>query len=420
MNRALAHKFQDTSLSFSRHYLILFLIWPFLALLLAIKNYNKREAKAVVFMYLVYYGLTFVVLKTGYVDAMGYIEELKANAKLPFSDFFRIVGGIYTENDSIDIYEPFVSFLVSRFTTDHRILFGVFAVFYSFIYLKSIDLLNNQYQEKPGINQLVFFIFFITILPITLINGVRMWTAAWVFFYSAYHVVINRDARFLIIALLSSLVHWSFISASLILVIYYLAGNRNIVYIPVALASFVVPHLIVPFLKSASVLLGGSFYSRYEGYSNEGYISGVRDHMENTVWFIQIGNDLVYYYFIFAIIYVQLKFQTLGQSISEKNLFSFLMLFLAFVNFGRPIPSFGIRFQLVFFLFATLYLFMFFLKKEDKHISFITWAGLFPMLLYAAVTFRVGSDSISAWLMTPGFGVPWIAPVVSLAELLFY
>ena len=57
---------------------------------------------------------------------------------------------------------------------------------------------------------------------------------------------------------------------------------------------------------------------------------------------------------------------------SEKNLFSFLLLFLSFVNFGMPIPSFGERFQALFFLFATMYIFLFFLKLPGNRIYLIT------------------------------------------------
>ena len=120
-----------------KNYLILFLCWPFLAFLLALKNFSQTEAKKVIYIFLIYYGLNFVLIDKGFVDAIGYTKELQANAKLPFSDFFKIVGGLYTENDSVDIYEQFISFVVSSFTSDHRILFAIFAAFFGFFYLKA-------------------------------------------------------------------------------------------------------------------------------------------------------------------------------------------------------------------------------------------------------------------------------------------
>jgi len=82
-----------------------------MAFLAALSNYSRREARIVVYIYLVYFGLSFVVDEAG-GDALRYATELEKNALLPFSDFFKIVGGIYSTDDSVDIYEPFVSFLV--------------------------------------------------------------------------------------------------------------------------------------------------------------------------------------------------------------------------------------------------------------------------------------------------------------------
>ena len=49
-------------------------------------NYNTKEAKRVVYLFLIYYGLTFVVGNVGN-DAERYALSLRQNAELPFSDF---------------------------------------------------------------------------------------------------------------------------------------------------------------------------------------------------------------------------------------------------------------------------------------------------------------------------------------------
>ena len=74
----------------SKHYLYLFIVWPFLAFLVAIANYGKKEARMVVYFFLIYYGLTFVNTSEG-VDAYRYILMLQDNTRLPFTDFFKVV-----------------------------------------------------------------------------------------------------------------------------------------------------------------------------------------------------------------------------------------------------------------------------------------------------------------------------------------
>jgi hypothetical protein len=418
MNTGISGKFNLQAVTNSKYYLILFLIWPFLALISAISNYSQKESKKVIYLFMIYYGLTFIIAAVD-TDSAGYARELKDNAALPFSDFFKIVGGIYATDTSVDIVEPFISFVVSRFTDDPSLLFAVYAAVFGFFYLKSINLIYDRYWENPGWNAVIHLAFFTVIIPITSIDGGRMWTAAWIFFYGAYHVILYRDPRYLLIALASSFVHWSFLSANVVLIIYFLAGNRNIIYLPIAFASFVLPSLITPVFQSISLFLGGGLQGRFENYSNENYIIYRQEDLEQAAWFLQIGNNLVLYYLLLALIVIQIKSGYLMKEKAERNLFSFLLLFLSFVNFGKAIPSFGSRFQLVFFLFATLYVILYSVKLKGKGINLLTIFGLFPMILFTAVTFRQVSVTINAWILTPGLGFPLLTPVLSISDLLF-
>ena len=403
----------------SKYYLYLFLLWPFLALITAIINYSQKDSRKVVYLFLFYYGLCFVLGNTGQ-DAARYALSLRNYATLPYSEFFKIVGGLYTSDSSVDVVEPFITFLISRVTSHHSLLFAVFAAVFGYFYLKSINLLHDRYRENAGINALIFMTFFTLTLPITAINGFRMWTAAWIFFYGAYHVILYRKTVFLFIALASSLVHWSFITANAILLIYFFVGNRKIVYGSIAVASFVVPQLLKQFFQRMAFTMGGSIQNRYEGYSNEEYMLTIKQSNENVSWFMGLSDLLVFYYLIVTILIVTFKKGGLMNGKAEKNLFSFLLLFLSFVNFGKAIPSFGERFQVLFYLFATLYIFLYFIKRPETKIHFLTVIGVFPMVLYSLIVFRIGSESISAWLLTPGFGIPLLEPSLSIAHVLFY
>ena len=130
-----------------------------MAFVTALSNYKQKEAKKIVYLFLIYYGLTFVVAQTG-MDSYQYVRRFQYNATLPFSDFFKIVGGLYSSDTSVDIIEPFISFVVSRFTSDYRFLFAAYAALFGFFYLKSINLLYNRYQENPGWNSSDIYDFF--------------------------------------------------------------------------------------------------------------------------------------------------------------------------------------------------------------------------------------------------------------------
>ncbi len=53
-------------------------------------------------------------------------------------------------------------------------------------------------------------------------------------------------------------------------------------------------------------------------------------------------------------------------------------------------------------------------------INIFSLIGLFPILLYSAIEFRKGADTINAWIFTPGLGLPLFVPGLSIADLLFH
>ncbi len=417
MNRAFEIRSYSDSVLSVRNYMVLFILWPFIAFIAAIANYSRKEAKIVVYLFLIYYGAAFVIYSTG-IDAYRYALTLSNTAELPFSDFYKIIGGLYTET-TVDIASPLVTFIVSRFTSNHNVLFAVWAAIFGFFYLKSINLLHDRYRLMPGWSALIIMIFFIMVMPVTKIGGVRMPVATWMFFYGAYHVVLNRDYRYLFLALASSLVHWSFISANVVLIIYFFAGNRNLIYIPIVILSFIIPQLLAPVFESIALELGGPIQSRYEGYSSEGYILGIQESRGQASWFLPLSNILLFYYLIFLIGIIKFIYGNLMNGKDERNLFSFMLLFLSLVNFGKVIPTFGGRFQVVFYLFASLYVFLYYLKMPGNRINLLALFGLLPIALYIAIIFRVGSGTINAWIFSPLLGSPLLASGLSLADLLF-
>lgn len=379
---------------------LVFLIWPFAGFLMALKQYHLKASRTIVYLFLIFYGFTFVNVREG-LDSYRYAERLRQAADLPFSAFWDIVGGIYADDTSVDIVEPFIRFTVSRITDHPSLLFAIFAMVFGYFYLASINLLYERLRKSPNSNAMVHFFFFITIIPIFSINGFRFWTAAWVFFYGAYHVVLFKDMRFLLVSIAACLIHFSFFSINTVLLVYCIIGNKNIIYYPIVVLSFIVPDLVAPYLSQIADVLGGGFESRIMTYTKISYKIAVSSAWDETRWFIKWTGVLVLYYLFIGILFLKYNFKKIVQNHELQNLFSFMLLFLSFVNFAKPVPSFGVRFQTVFFLFAVLFVFIIFtnIKKNQWHV--ITLVGLFPMALSAAITFRIGTESINYILFFP-------------------
>ena len=376
---------------------LIFLIWPFFSFVFALLTYRNKTSKLIVFSFLVLYGLTFVLSFSG-ADAYVYHQRLLANAKRPFSEFWNMVGGIYADDTSVDFVEPFISFLVSRITSKHFLLFGAYAFVFGFFYLRSINLLIEKAVNKLNTNEFLHLFFFIMINPIFNINGFRFWTATWVFFWGAYHVILLKDKRYLIPALFSSFVHFSFIIAFAVLLLYSLAGNRNTIYFTVLILSFILPGLITPYLNNILPGLGQGLQDRYTSYTNENYILNIEEHRSTLKWFVT--NNFSLYYLFFAILFLKYRSKDSGNDNELNNLFSFLLLFLSFTNFFSGIPTMQ-RFQVVFLIFGALYVFLVLLHLHSKKMYFLTLISLFPILLQAALGFRLGSESINVFLLFP-------------------
>ena len=86
MNNINSYELLPLSGSSGKTYLLLFIVWPFLAFITALTNYSQRDAKKVVYFFLIYYGLTFVINTEGYVDAVGYTLTFTGEeSELPFN-----------------------------------------------------------------------------------------------------------------------------------------------------------------------------------------------------------------------------------------------------------------------------------------------------------------------------------------------
>ena len=240
------------------------------------------------------------------------------------------------------------------------------------------------------------------------------------FFFGAYHAIAFRKPKYLLFALGACLMHWSFITLNILLIAYYIAGNRNFIYTPLAIASFIVPTFVFPIFDVFSGYLGPAVATRYTNYTSESYNEVVQDAADQASWFLTLNDNLIFYYFIFAIVIIRVFKRHLMRGKLEENWYSFLLLLFTMVNVGRTLPAFGSRMQNIFILFASVYVFFYFTNLSAGKYKLLSLMGVIPMLLYAFVEFRIGSETINPWILTPGFGLPLLDPAMSIAELLFH
>lgn len=380
----------------------LFVFCPFASLVLAINKYDLKESKKIVYLFLILFGLTFVLGDKGY-DSFEIAKELSNYPDISFRQFLSSFGDLYKNRNSMDIVQQCILFLVSRITLDHRLLFGVFAAIFGYFYLKSVNAMYDEYRKDRNINTLFFFIFFVFALnPISNINGFRFWTASWVFFWGTYNVIQNKQMKYILVSLLAILFHFSFIFPCLLLLAYLLLGNRNTLYFILLIMSFFLSDIVLTIFPQIGDILGEGFASKISGYTSESRFTIVEESriyaQENFAWYMILPGIVNFYYFLFAIIYLYIKNKNVLTK-KMQDIFSFTILLVAGVNFVSFVPSMG-RFTILFYMFAVVFIILNLSQINTPQIKLLTVIGIVPFLLQLAVAMRLGLDVLNLWLFT--------------------
>lgn len=377
-----------------------FFLWPFASLCLALRDFGRKENRLIVHLFFILYGFTFVIA-TDFPDATRYAQQLKDISLLPAADFVETLKGLYSENGAVDLFQPFVTLFVSRFTSNHGVLFAVFAAVFGFFYLKSISLLYDQYLASKNINALVFLVFFAFIIPIFQINGVRFWTASWVFFCGASHFLVLKKKRYLFLALTSVLFHFSFLFVSAILVAYYFVGNRSLLYLGFVGVSFFIPDVLIKYGPDIGSFFGGSLERKIVSYSSESRVEHVAAATQAMMWYAVLPTKIAFYYLLAVCLFLKVKYRAVSKDKIIQGAYCFMLLLFACINSVRNVPSMGVRYQAVQLLFSFCFVILIFSKTNSKKWHWISIVSLIPLVLHAALQIRIGLPSLSPWLFAP-------------------
>jgi hypothetical protein len=166
-----------------------------------------------------------------------------------------------------DLYQPMLTFAVSRFTDDFRILYGIFGFVLGFFYSRVIGFFIDQliFRPKP-LEYLLLFSLAFTMNVGSALNGVRMYTALFVFLYGALYYWQTRRYVYLGIAVSSALVHFSYvIPAALLIALPSIQRLSMFVYL-FFMGSFVFTTIQLEFIQSFVQSLPLGIDSRVSGY----------------------------------------------------------------------------------------------------------------------------------------------------------
>ncbi|MDH3752103.1 MAG: hypothetical protein OEU40_16090 [Gammaproteobacteria bacterium] len=389
-------------------------ISPFAALVVGLLNPRDQASRNLVWVFVIFYGAVFYLPDWSGSDSVRYLAQLKW---MYWSDFTLddLMHSIYLRQD---VYQPVITFLISRFTDQAWVLFGVFGILLGYVYSRNIWFLIDRVGNRQS--AVIVFLIIAFAMDVSIgsgINGVRFWTACHVFVFGILYFSDGRNRKYLFVALLTPLIHFSFILPCALLLLFFAVKRFGTAIYVFFVASFLVSQLDLAVVKSIMQYLPFSFEDRAMAYVNE-VDSGGRYGANEKAWFIALNGQLTALFILIVSTYMYWRGVHRIHS-KAGGIFVFGMLIYGATNLVSYVPA-ASRFFSVgeLLIIAALVLFLGTdrIRKKDMQL-----AGAMSSLLVinTALGARKVLEFTSVYLLFGNFFVaPFVEADVGLYELI--
>jgi hypothetical protein len=378
-------------------WLAFFLLWPFGALLMALRRFRSSQAKTIFWLFCIYFGFVFVYPKDteGTADSSRYAAKLVSMHEQPTA-FSDLVQSIYNTNEGLlDVYQPLTTWFIALFTGNANWLFLLFAAVFGFFYTQNIWLIISRIEKRIGLFHFLFLLAFALTNPIWYINGVRMWTAAQIYLYGSLLYFLEGNRKGIIWILLTPLFHFSFLFPVIIFFVYLVLPNYIVLFFIFFVATSFVNEINIPALREQFSFLPDIFQPKINTYLNEDYLLRLEQARENFSWhayFASLSARLVLY--IWTITAFFLRKYWLSEKQTPATLFSFALFLGGWANLSSLVPSGGRLHTLANGFFYASFILIFLASSFSVKINLVKYIT-FPFLLFSIIfSIRVGLDYI--------------------------
>lgn len=376
-----------------------FIFFPFYGLIQAIRNYKLPWAKNMLWLFVVFYGYT--MYRPEGMDSGRYVNKLQLLFQEPRT-WEIFMASFYSVDErgqgNVDIYEPLMVNFVSIFTNSGNILFAFYGLVYGFFFSRNVWFVIEEIKKKtypPKITWLLF-VSFICIIGFWELNGVRMWTAAQVFVYGVFMVLLKEKKIGYLFVVSSALFHFSF-GLPIMLFLFFKVVNppKKITYILFILSFFVAVFNVTVISGLIQSFIPEFFLPRINNYISEEYSEVYEGVKENAIWYVKYYK-LILNYLIAALITV-IHFSNKINIKKDKffyNLYSFALIIMICGNLLSVVPSGG-RYLLIAQYFSTAVLSIYCVRFNNSQFKKVVVLLLPLFLFFIIVSLRKSFDTIS-------------------------
>lgn len=248
----------------------LFLFSPILALANSLANWRSADCRNVVWFFAAFYGMAFYIHPESESDSVQYRAWFIEMHQSDLS-FETLQGSFYREEERYyDLYQPLLTFFLSRFTDNERVFFAVTGFVFGYFYSRLIFFFILKLKPSAGWLELWLAVSLAFVLDMgSGINGIRMYTGLYVFLLGSVYYWERRQPLHFLLAAASILVHFSYVIPVAIL----LAANNHRPFLTAIycffLASFIMNTIDVSFVRDFVDFLPLGVETRVAGYLNE-------------------------------------------------------------------------------------------------------------------------------------------------------
>ena len=335
------------------------ILFPFGGLIYTLRHWRKEWAKNVFWLICVYMGVVFIYWPEGTMlgdggDGGRYALMLVEMYHNPLVSLTSIFKGYLSDPKIMDLYQPILTYCISRFTYNGHILFTFYAIVFGFFYSRNIWYVLEKIPNMKIGYFYIFIALYFFVCPISHINGVRMWTALHVYVYAMMPYLLEKDYSKIWLLLLIPFIHFSFLYITIFAIIYvfipYTIKSESTFFIYFSLIVFIITLFInsinMDFVRIVLQEYTPDVYSgRLNGFVQQEYVERRIEANSLKNWYVITFSLLKHWvYNILLLLLLPYLKKQLKNSKSMINLYVFTLLLSSIANLISLIPSGG-RFE---------------------------------------------------------------------------
>lgn len=380
---------------------VLFLCWPLLALIVAIKNVGSGYSKNIVWLFCIFFGISFSIsTQSQRSDITRYLAGFET-LKLEDNDINSVTSKLYVSDGYNDAYYPLISFFAAKLQLPAELYLGLIGLVFGFFYSRIFKVFAESIGKQFDLFNILLFLTFLMIVPIWRgINGIRFSLAAVMFVYSVLSIYNGKvKAKYIIIFLLTPVVHFSMLSIMLVSVFFVLI--RNLLNINFLFVGYIFSLLFVEIdLEQLNVVLNNYapafFSSKIDAYARTSYLGEIEQRVSNNNWYaLWYFKALNYAAIILMVLIYKFHNRLIELNPKVKPFLLFLFLISIFTNISSLVPS-GSRMSLISIM-ITIYFFTVLYQSGNTKLktSYIRFMVAPLLLFYNLIQLRIGAEFVS-------------------------